>query len=381
MKGIKFVINHTKARVNFYQILFLIFLWIIAVFSRIYTSGTAYGFDFSVFQPDGVLYALRTFMFMGENQITAARLIENWYFTHGSSGQHFDPLSILPSNTPAWGLVAPRVLYPLLSVPFLWAFGMYGLLVIPILSLLCLVLCLHAIGKIKGYSAHATFLGAILLISPTVLRWMVANITDALFVALFALVCLVIESRMNERKTFVYLTILVILTNLTRFATPIWLAIAAVEFIDARRRRAAVLAITALIATIPTFLTQPSNSVLPREGNLTVIEKVLALPISFIKVLFYEVAQLAVMDRFLLAILALAFALSVANLRSATNQRFLFILGATWAIGALNGSIGVNFRYQLPVVIFACAVLVSRTDSLRDWFFGSVRNIRGKEAQ
>jgi hypothetical protein len=210
---------------------------------------------------------------------------------------------------------------------------------------------------------------------------MLANITDALFVALFALVCLVIESRMNERKTLVYLTILIILTNLTRFATPIWLAIAAVEFISSRRRRAAFLAITALIATIPTFLTQPSNSVLPREGDLTVIEKVLALPISFVKVLFYEVAQLAVMDRLLLAILALAFALSVANLRSATNQRFLFILGATWAIGALNGSIGVNFRYQLPVVIFACAVLISRTDSLRNWFFGSVRNIRGKEAQ
>jgi hypothetical protein len=161
MKSARFVINEIKARASFYQILFLVLLWVIAVLSRIYTSGISYGFDFSVFQPDGVLYALRTFMFMGENQITAARLIENWYFIHGSSGQHFDPLSILPSNTPAWGLVAPRVLYPLLSVPFLWAFGMYGLLVIPILSLLCLVLCLHAIGKIKGYSAHATFLGEI----------------------------------------------------------------------------------------------------------------------------------------------------------------------------------------------------------------------------
>jgi hypothetical protein len=129
------------------QVIFLLGFWALAVGSRLYANGDSFGFDYSVFQPDGVLYALRAYMFMGENQLVSARLIEDWYFTNGGSGIHFDPSSILPGNTPAWGLVAPRVLYPILSVPFLAMFGMNGLLVIPSLSLLVLVLCIYFISK------------------------------------------------------------------------------------------------------------------------------------------------------------------------------------------------------------------------------------------
>jgi hypothetical protein len=174
---------------------------------------------------------------------------------------------------------------------------------------------------------------------------------------------------------------LIILTSITRFATPIWLALAFVDFVNGKRIRSVVISVTALISTIPTFLTQPSNSVLPREGELTTIEKLIALPESFLKILFFEVAQLAVLDRLLLVILALAFILSIKSIKSETSLRFLVVLLSVWAIGAINGSIGVNFRYQLPVVTFACAAIIANSDTLRNWFFGTIRNIKGKEAQ
>jgi hypothetical protein len=159
------------------------------------------------------------------------------------------------------------------------------------------------------------------------------------------------------------------------------LALAFVDFVNGKKARSIFISITALIATIPTYLTQPSNSVLPREGELTTIEKLLALPESFVKILFFEVAQLAVLDRLLLIVLALAFIFSVMSIKNESSLRFLAVLLSVWAIGAINGSIGVNFRYQLPVVTFACAVLISNSDILRNWFFGTIRNIKRKETQ
>jgi len=361
------------------QICLLIVIWLVAVASRFYTNGMSFDFDYSIFQPDGVLYALRTYMFLGEDQLTSAKLIESWYFSHASSGQHFDPESILPQNAPAWGLVAPRILYPFLSIPFVSLFGMAGLLVVPSLSLLLLVLCIYFIARKYSLPNFGLVLGILILMSPTVLRWMVANITDSLFVGLFALVCLVFESKRNNFQFTVMIGFLIILTSITRFATPIWLALALVDFVKGKRVRSLFISITSLVATIPTYLTQPANAVLPREGELTVAQKLIALPQSFGKILFFEVAQLAVLDRLLLIILALALILSVRTIKSETSLRFIAVLLAVWAIGAINGSIGVNFRYQLPVISFACAVLIANSKSLRDWFFGAVRNIERKE--
>jgi hypothetical protein len=364
-----------------FQLALLFIVWLVSVASRVIVNGVSFGFDYSIYQPDGVLYALRTYMFLGEDQLASAKLIESWYFTHASSGKHFDPASILPQNTPAWGLVAPRILYPLLSAPFVALFGMTGLLVIPSLSLLILVLCIYFIAKKHSQSNLGLTLGIVILMSPTVLRWMVANITDSLFVALFALACLLLETKRDDTRLTFMVAFLIILTSITRFATPIWLALAFVDFVNGKRIRSVVISVTALISTIPTFLTQPSNSVLPREGELTTIEKLIALPESFLKILFFEVAQLAVLDRLLLVILALAFILSIKSIKSETSLRFLVVLLSVWAIGAINGSIGVNFRYQLPVVTFACAAIISNSDTLRNWFFGTIRNIKSKEAQ
>jgi hypothetical protein len=210
---------------------------------------------------------------------------------------------------------------------------------------------------------------------------MIANITDSLFVALFALVCLCLETERNNRRTYLYIAILIVLTCITRFATPIWLAIAMVDFVQKRKGRAVFIVLFSLVASIPTYLTQPSNSVLPREGDLSSVEKLMALPVSFLKILFIEVAQLAVLDRLLLLFLFIALAFSLKKSKNQTSLRFLMVLLATWAIGALNGSLGVNFRYQMPVIPFAAAVLIINANYLRDWLFRRIRNVEVEETK
>jgi len=71
----------------------------------------------------------------------------------------------------------------------------------------------------------------------------------------------------------------------------------------------------------------------------------------------------------------------VSSLKNETSLRFIMILIATWSIGALNGSIGVNFRYQLPVLPFACAVIFANSKPLGDWLFGRIGNVKGKETK
>jgi hypothetical protein len=210
---------------------------------------------------------------------------------------------------------------------------------------------------------------------------MVANITDSLFAGLFAIVCLILESKKGGKLTSLQLGFLIILTNATRFATPIWLAIALSEFLCGRKKRAVLISVSALVASIPTFLVQPSSSILPGEGDLNLIEKLLTMPLSFAKILFIEIAQLAVVDRLLLFMIAISFFLAISNLRNDTNLRFLLVLLSVWAIGALNGSLGVNFRYQLPVLPFACAVIVLNSKVLENRLLRGFANIKGRESR
>jgi hypothetical protein len=116
------------------------------------------------------------------------------------------------------------------------------------------------------------------------------------------------------------------------------------------------------IAFIPTFLNRPGNDSFVAGAQGDGIERFLYLPVSAIRVLLVEFAQLAAIDRSLLALLILAVIVSLLQWRQISAQLFIIMGVAGWSIGALNGVLGVNFRYQLPIVVFAAYAIL---DSLR----------------
>jgi hypothetical protein len=59
----------------------------------------------------------------------------------------------------------------------------------------------------------------------------------------------------------------------------------------------------------------------------------------------------------------------------------LAVLLAVWFIGAINGTVGVNFRYQLPVLAFACWVILLNSSNFTDWFGGRRVDIERKKAK
>jgi hypothetical protein len=69
-----------------------------------------------------------------------------------------------------------------------------------------------------------------------------------------------------------------------------------------------------------------------------------------------------VLDRLLIILLAITFAVAAMNFSRVSAKFFLLTLLALWITGAINGTIGVNFRYQLPVIPFMIYCLLESVD-------------------
>ena len=365
MKQRKLKIDSNDSRI--YLCIILIF-WIIAVTSRILYNGLILDLDFGIYQPDGIYYALRSLTWLGNNPFDAASQLVDWYRSNSAKNLDLPVSAIYPWNAEVWGLVGPRILYPILSMPFVLVLGVPGVLVIPSLSLLLLMVSTYNLGRKYNFPFIGFIVALGLSISPTILRWMISNTTDSLLLGLFSLVpILLIKLKENYRNQLIVL-LLVVLTNMTRFSFPIWIGIAFVLYIHGARRISVGIFLLNLVSCIPTFLLQPRTAFLPLEYESSAIEKVFQLPKSFLKVGFYEIAELAVLDRMLLVFLAVALFGAFTNLRSIESSLFLVVLLAVWALGAINGNVGVNFRYQLPLISFSIIPCIHGICKLAKWY-------------
>ena len=358
----------------------LIGLWGIALLGRFWTNGISYGLDYGIYQPDGSHYAYRALVFLGENSSDSAKQVVDWYQNHGIKHNLFPPSFLTPENVNTWGIVSPRILYSLLSVPFVGLLGIPGMLVIPALSFLLLLWVSFILGKRFVSISFGLTLAFALSISPTILRWMISNLTDSLLCALFCIAALILTKLEQGRQNHFALILMVVLTSLTRFCFPIWLAAGLILILNARRKFGSLVILTSFAAFIPTLIAAPPSSLSPGSGDVGLIEKISDIGFSFIRVGFFEIAQLAVLDRGLLAILLVAFILSLVHFRDLASQYFLAITLAVWTIGAINGTIGVNFRYQLPLIPFAIWILSVGLGKFRSRLLGNALHVVGGKA-
>lgn len=326
--------------------------------ARLKFNGLSYGFDYGLYQPDGMHYTFRTLTFLGESDQVSAQMVSEWYATHAFKFSQINPQDLLPENNRVWGVISPRLLYPILSMPFVAVFGIPGMIAVSAISFLVLLLTVYIIGKKYHQEGFAVFIAFLLTTSVTTTRWMISNCTDALLVGVTCIAVLILISGISDNLKLVSLSVVSILGVVTRFSLPIWLAIAGILLTHRKIRMALALIVSASLATIPTYLSQPADAVLPGTKDLSGLDKLVALPISFFKVAFIEIAQLAALDRVLLLFLLASSAIAILKVHEIENRYFISVAFAVFGIGAINGVFGVNFRYQLPLIPFmAWAVL------------------------
>ena len=351
--------------------LLITIVWAISVVSRLKFNGLAYGFDYGLYQPDGMHYTFRTLTFLGNSDLESARSVSEWYAANGIKHSQVNPTDLLPENNRVWGVVSPRILYPLLSVPFVALLGIPGMLAIPALSFLLLLITIYKLGKKYNQEGFSVILSLLLTTSVTTTRWMISNCTDALLAGIACLAVLVLISEVSDNKKMVTLSMVAVLGVITRFSLPIWVALALVICSYRKFRVGAILLLTSTLATIPTFLSQPDDAVLPGTSNLSGFDKLFLVPVSFVKIVFVELAQLAALDRILLFFLVSSLAIGVSKFKKLENRYLILVCLAVFGIGAINGVAGVNFRYQLPMIPFMAWTLIAAASTNKlQWNLG-----------
>jgi hypothetical protein len=187
------------------------------------------------------------------------------------------------------------------------------------------------------------------------MRWMMVNTTDPLLTAFFAIVVLILVTLEKRSKFGIlpgFLFVGVIITSFTRFCLPIWLAVGLYFFVVKKVRLALLITIAASLASLPALLTSAEHARNVSAKDSSVLTQAGYFPFTAFKVLFVEFAQLLVLDKILLLLIGLSVALALTNLRNPTTFLFVFVFFAVWLIGSINGTLGVNFRYQLPLLPF-----------------------------
>jgi hypothetical protein len=360
--------NLTKNRA--FPYLLILFIWLVALATKLHTHGLVYGLDYGLFHPDGTLYTFRSLTWLGKSQAEAGLEISNWYSSHASKRTEFSPSSLYFENNPGWAIYSLRYLYPFLSLPFVALIGVPGMLVVPAFSMLILMLCTYEITRHFRIGNFGILLVVFLSASITVNRWMFINTADPLLTALVAVALVVYIKRDHLIHWQAMLYLLVFLSSMTRFALFLWVALGLVLFLKRERVVATIVALIAILTFLPTLFVDFAPSVLANKSDLPILSKVLAFPISLFRVAFFEIAQLVVLDRLLIFFLFCVTIVALSRRRSESSIFFFAALISLWFTGAINGVIGVNFRYQLPIIPFAIWVLAENQKYLIASFKG-----------
>lgn len=333
-------------------------LWIITVASRFAYNGLVFGFDYGLFHPDGSLYAFKTLTLMGLSQQEAGVQVASWYAEHAYKLNSINPESLFFDNNPQWVIYGTRLAYPILSIPFVELIGMNGLLIIPALSYLILFIGVLLLGRHYNRINLSLALIFIFSISTTVGRWMLINSTDSLLVAVTTILTFLFVKDLRNRYWIPLVATIVAVGSITRFSLFLWLGFAFTLYYKKEWLRATVVSFVAFICFVPTLFLDFQSAVLPNEGNSSLFAKLLKLPMSMAKMAFYDLAQLAVLDRVLLLALVCAIFVTFCNIRSTSGMTFLATLIMLWCTAGLNGTPGVNFRYELPILPLLAWVLI-----------------------
>jgi hypothetical protein len=311
---------------RFLPILIVITCWLLSVVARLIKSGSVYGMDFGLFHPDGTNYLRFT--------------------------QDIVDLEIQNSTIYAWS----RPLYPFLSAPFYIFFGKPGMLVIPALCFLLLGLVLLQFATDRKTRLIISFFYLLLSSSPTLLRWVVADLTDSLHLLLFSLCCLGVYKYWKIQ----YLSLFIILGALARPMGFLWAALFvafAIKCDKGLKRNYLILSILSLaLFLINTLLMAAFGGFGPNSKSLT--SQITSFPFNYISLIVVEFGQLVVMDRVLFYFTVFSIVIALTNIRDLWSLIHLSVIFSSFLLSAWIGVWGVNFRYQLPLLTTALIVFI-----------------------
>lgn len=329
---------------------------ILGVFAVVYTGLILVR---EQYYPDSAHYLAMSLWFSGTPQQEAFqavfdRSVANGYEPNTSVAVLFD-----------WGLVKPRVVLPVLSIPFMWIFGQEGLTVTTGVITLILVLALYRILA-RYYGRPAAILSLVLMMSSmSIMAFSVAMLTESLSAlwGVFALAAAYRYQRDRRLRWILAIVIITLLSAFTRQATFIVAGAFVVAFLlslfsRAERGKWALPALasagTALVAQLIQTLLFPfsqGDQYMRMTGTDSLWSAILATPKLLKDILVQELYSYMHEDQALVVILVLC-AVSIVLFWRRTETHLL--VGALLGIALYNITNGnaTHFRYAVPGIVF-----------------------------
>lgn len=363
--------------------LFMFSLAIIVISGRFLFAGEKYGMSYEVYHPDGLCYTKTAAKYANIELSTFKREFSQIY-----SENSFSDIERLDCNS-----VNARVLYPLLSAPFIKLIGLKGMLVIPIFSyLLALFFLVRSMYKLNISKNSIFILISLVLISSTISRWYITNLVDPLLITLnWGLLYLLINHKVfiNNRKFFL-LCLIIVAMSLTKRSLHLVLICALIYLLliyknkDSKLKEFSTKKVFGALIFLPITLDFVVGRVFGRQNGLkSVIDfqgclagqtrelcetslgvnvseiaptkvdiiqdsVITALRISF-QYIFISIAQIFVVDLPLAVtfIFWLYFIPRMYRNLTTLNAFALFSPILISLISSFNGTLGLNFRFEL----------------------------------
>lgn len=341
-------------------------LLILTIIAKIFfLNGAVFGLDYGLFHPDGMLYSFKTLTYLGYSESAAGAEVSRFYLENAVGSPQISPESLFFSNNSNWQIFQLRILYPLLSTPFVYLFGLWGMLAIPVLCFVTFWLFVSVKFRNRFILAFVTLL--ILSTSSTISRWMFSNISDPLLVGLFTLYVWLLPklTQLSKWTSLAVTSLFIVATGLTRFSLLIWCAIAVFYLIKRNYLMFFGIGFVAFLNFLPNLMVSFSGAILPAHASSPWYEKLLILPIQLVKMHFVEFGQLFILDRIFFFGLIFSLFLAVVNFRSETTWLLILVFLSLVLTAGINGVLGVNFRYHLPVLPFIVAYLANYRGDFR----------------
>jgi hypothetical protein len=329
----------------------------------------------SLYPPDSRYYVTMALRDMGQSPADALNgqlkvtgwPAESWYFS---------------SSDPVWRMVQPRMLYPLMSVPFVWMFGApVGMAVVPALSMAVAVLAGARLVQ-RFYGPFAALAAAGIFAATGVSTWLSMAITDPLAVALVAVILLRLPlGRRTSRRDLVWLALYAVLLCTTRQVAPMtaglvcggWLWTAMFVPEDRPRRLARLrnewLAPAAIVAGISlagqeafswAYPYDVTQQFLYASDRPTLSGALLKLPSTAWSLTQSEVLNMLQNDRYLLFLMAVPLLYVLLRFKDVKTGLFLGGLAGTSVLVVANG-VPSGMRYEsvlAPVAVLLVGALV-----------------------
>ncbi len=353
-----------QSRQKTYWIFSISLLFLTITAKIFFLTGSVFNLDYGLFHPDGMLYAFKSLTLLGHSQNIAGSEVSRFYSDYAVGNPEIPPQSLFFENNSNWAIFQLRILYPLLSAPFVHFLGLWGMLVIPIVSFV--TLWSFVTVRLRQNQNLAIVVLLILSSSTTVSRWMFSNTSDPLLVGLLTIYLWLLPRFMTASKFVLMLFTgsFVLATGLTRFSLLLWFGIALYFLLMKDLITATGVAAFAVITFLPNLFVNFSGAVLPTYGASPWNEKLIRFPLSLVKMHTVEAGQLFVLDRIFLLALCYVFWLALSNFKQPSSILLLAVTLSLILTAGLNGVIGVNFRYHLPLIPFAILLLSKFQDKL-----------------